>query len=329
MTVEDPRAQILAGVDELQRRLDTALADDTTDAQKITDLTAEIAAARSDDTATAARIADLERQVSALTPRPTLYGFWPGQDAPGGGESWTASLARVSGYLGAPGALRDFPTSATIPKRFAGTRVQASAAQAVVQSYTKVPLPDWLSGRAGDALAAYLDTVPPGVDYYFDLHHEPYPELTTAQIAAMWATTLPRLPKKPNLHPTMIAMRHDLTAKRWSDDAVVDGIEVLAWDAYLTRSNPTLAETFEPVQAVSDRLGVGFGVAETAKAKGLTLGGMTEDATASALVNHLRSGLPKNTRFVTWFETNKIESNGAIGDWRMRQYPAAVAAWRA
>lgn len=266
------------------------------------------------------RLAELERLRTA-------WGFWPGPAELGGESSWEQNFARVSASHGRPEAIRDFPPGSTIPINFAGSRVEMTGATTIIQSYSKVPYDAWISGTAPMQLASLLGKIPGDRQFYYCLNHESQSKrdkLTPLQIRKLWDTVLPQLPSAPNLHPTLIPMEYDIRSGRWSDECVADGIECIAWDAYLGPWTKTPEQTFEPCLEVSARNGATFAVAEVSKVKGYAIPGFTEEETATLLVGYLQNVLSRehNAQFITWFESNKSD-----GNWLLTQYATALQLW--
>ena len=94
-------------------------------------------------------------------------------------------------------------------------------------------------------------------------------------------------------------------------DYVSRGLEVLAWDSYLTGTTKTLENVIEKPKSVSDSFGLGFAIGETAVAQGYNLPNRDHAQTVADLAAALKSRAPKvKAQFVTWFESNKTTATG-------------------
>ena len=160
--------------------------------------------------------------------------------------------------------------------------------------------------------------------------HEPEDDIeagryTAAQYRAAWEHLIALAPKRTTLRPTLILMGFSLFKKsRVISDYVPKGLDVLAWDSYLTGTTKTTQNVIEKPKSVSDSYGLDFGIAETAVASGYNLTGMDHEQTVHELAASLRTrAKDQGAEFVTWFESNKSD-----GDWRMRPFGSAVGAWK-
>ena len=133
-------------------------------------------------------------------------------------------------------------------------------------------------------------------------------------------------PRRSTLRPTLILMGFSILKKsRVISEYVPRGLDVLAWDSYLTGTTKNFDNVINRPKEISNSYGLGFGIAETAVSTSYSLPGMDHGETVAELSRALRVRTPEvQTQFVTWFESNKGD-----GDWRMRPYAGAVSTWRA
>ena len=198
----------------------------------------------------------------------------------------------------------------------------------VVVSF-KAPPADIIAGKDDAYLSAWFKSIPSTRTVWWSYWHEPEDDIeagryTAAQYRAAWEHLIALAPKRSTLRPTLILMGFSLFKKsRVISSYVPKGLDVLAWDSYLTGTHKTLENVIEKPKSVSDSYGLGFGIAETAVASGYNLSGMDHAQTVRELAHGLRTRAAGAAQFVTWFESNKSD-----GDWRIRPFGSAVSAWR-
>jgi hypothetical protein len=257
----------------------------------------------------------------------TLFGFWAGTDARGAATSARENYVRVRSYMGAPQVYRMFygglPQSS-----FRGSN--ADFGPPVVVSFKAAPS-EVLAGKHDAYLRAWFRSIPSTRKVWWSYWHEPEDDIedgrfTAAQYRAAWEHILTLAPRRTTLRATLILMGFSLLKKsRHVNDYVPRGLDVLAWDSYLTGTTKNFDNVINRPKAVSQSYGLGFAIAETAVAKDCDLPGKTHAQTVAELSRALRVRTPSvRTQFVTWFESNKSD-----GDWRMRPYGGAVSTWRA
>ncbi len=259
--------------------------------------------------------------------RGTLFGFWAGTDTRGANTSARQNFARVRSYMGSPQVYRMFYSG--LPQQsFRGSN--ADYGPPVVVSFKAIPN-EVLSGAYDNYLRSWFRSIPSHRKVWWSYWHEPEDDIedgrfTAAQYRAAWEHILTLAPRRSTLRATMILMGFSLLKKtRQISDYVPRGLDVLAWDSYLTGTTKTIENVINRPKAVSQSYGLGFAIAETAVAKDYNLPGRTHAETVAELSRSLRVRTPSaRTQFVTWFESNKGD-----GDWRMRPYVGAVRTWRA
>ena len=264
-----------------------------------------------------------QKVVSVSVTEPvSLFGFWAGSDAVGGGEGTRANYDRVSGYLGAPQVYRMFfPGSPGT--NFVGSN--ADYGPPVVVSFKFKPQ-EVVTGQWDATMTAWFESIPADREVWWSYFHEPENDIeagsyTFAQYRAAWEHLIALAPKRANLHPTLILMRYSLSlpTKRPIESYVTEGLEVLAWDSYLT-GGLTIQKVVEEPAAVSAKFGLDFAIGETAAKDPAKVNQFVKDLIPAA----------KNAKakFVTWFETDKSGLGVNEADWRMRPHAEAVTTWR-
>ncbi|WP_341229313.1 thrombospondin type 3 repeat-containing protein [Nocardioides salarius] len=255
----------------------------------------------------------------------TLYGFTPGKAYVSSRAGVRNDYDRVSGELGSPDVYRYFHSG--LP----GTSFKGSGADfgpPVVVSFKASPT-EISSGRHDARLRSWFGSIPTDRTVWWSYYHEPEDqiergEFTAAQYRAAWRHLLTLAPERDNLRATMILMQWTLDKpSRSVDDYMVPGLDVLAWDAYLTEWTKTTAGTLDEAAAVSERYGLGYAVAEVSVTSGRTARQDRGQVMAQFIREMVASTRSDGAEFVTWFEINKED-----GDWRMAPYDDAVAAWR-
>lgn len=266
------------------------------------------------------------QQVAPDPGNATLFGFYAGQDVNGGTDNAPTAYARVSTYLGTPQVYRMFYSGAP-PSNFVGSN--ADFGPPVVVSFKLTPA-SVISGSQDSLLNSFFGSIPTNRRVWWSYHHEPEDEIesgayTAVDYRAAWEHIIALAPKRSTLRATLILMTYSLyKPSRNIPDYVPNGLDVLAWDSYLTVNTQTVNGVVNASKAWSDSYGLGYAIAETSVA-GDRYTAATRDSVTTAFVQAL---VPKaqgaNAEFVTWFETNKPD-----GDWRIRPSTNAVAAWNA
>ena len=255
----------------------------------------------------------------------TLFGFFAGGTSIGSRASSRENYDRVSRQLGDPGVYRAFHPG--LP----GTSFRGSSADfgpPVVVSF-KAPPAEVAAGRHDARLRSWFRSIPSDRDVWWSYYHEPEEniergEFTAAQYRAAWRHLLTLAPQRENLRATMILMQWTLDKpSRDVDDYLVPGLDVLAWDAYLTEGTRTTEGTLDEAAKVSARRGLGYAIAEISVTAGRTTRANRGDVMETFVREMIPSTRQDDAEFVTWFEINKED-----GDWRMAPYADAVAAWR-
>ena len=256
----------------------------------------------------------------------TLFGFTPGGTSIGSRATVREDYDRISKKLGTPGVYRYFHTG--LP----GASFKGSGADfgpPVVVSFKASPT-ELVAGKHDSRLRSWFRSIPSNRTVWWSYYHEPEDniergEFTAKQYRAAWRHLLRLAPQRANLRATMILMQWTLDKpSRSVDDYLVPGLDVLAWDAYLTGYTKTTKGTLDQAARVSRRRGLGYAVAEVS-----VTAERTANANRAKVMEKFVSELIPSTRsdgaeFVTWFEVNKDD-----GDWRMAPYDAPVTAWRA
>ncbi len=252
----------------------------------------------------------------------TRFGFWAGNDVVGGNAGARANFDRVKSYLGAPDVYRMFYPGDP------GTNFSSSNADfgpPVVVSFKLRPT-DVTAGKWDARMRTWFNSIPNTRQVWWSYFHEPENDIehgafTAAQYRAAWKHLTNLAPERGNLHPTLTLMRYTLSipTKRTVADYVTSGLEVLAWDSYLTGNLGIKAVVDDPA-AVSRRFGLGFAIGEVSAKDPSKMDKFVRDFIPAAKRN--------KAEFVTWFETNKKGGGANEADWRMRPHSGAVAAWR-
>lgn len=261
------------------------------------------------------------------TPRPprkpgaTRFGFWAGNDV--GAGSARQNYNRVKGYLGAPDVYRMFYPGDPGTK-FVGSN--ADFGPPVVVSFKLKPR-DVTAGKWDARMRTWFNSIPNTRQVWWSYFHEPENDIehgafTAAQYRAAWRHLTALAPKRSNLHPTLTLMRYTLSIPqhRTVSDYVTPGLEVLAWDTYLSSASMTIKQAVDAPAAVSRRFGLGFAIGEVSSNQPARMDQFVRDLIPAAKRN--------KAEFVTWFESNKAGQGVNENDWRMRPHSGAVAAWR-
>ncbi len=264
-----------------------------------------------------------QKVVSVSVTEPvSLFGFWAGSDAVGAGEGTRANYDRVSSYLGAPQVYRMFYPGSP-GTNFVGSN--ADYGPPVVVSFKFKPQ-EVIAGQWDATMTAWFESIPADREVWWSYFHEPENDIeagsyTFAQYRAAWEHLTALAPKRANLHPTLILMRYSLSlpTKRPIESYVTKGLEVLAWDTYLTGSL-TMKHVVEDPAAVSAKFGLDFAIGETAAKDPTRVNQYVKDLIPAAKT--------ARAKFVTWFETDKSGLGVNEADWRMRPHTEAVTAWR-
>ena len=253
-------------------------------------------------------------------PGATLFGFWGGNDVGAGGAR--QNYDRVSGYLGSPDVYRMFYPGSP-GTSFLGSN--ADFGPPVVVSFKFRPQ-EVLAGQHDATMRAWFNSIPSTRQVWWSYFHEPENDIeagaySAAQYRAAWKHLTALAPERSNLHPTLTLMRYTLSipTRRHVADYVTPGLEVLAWDSYLT-GNLTIKSTVDDPAAVSRSFGLKYAVGEVSTNQPTKMDQFVKDFMPAAQRN--------NAQFVTWFESNKSGQGVNEADWRMRPFAAAVATWR-
>jgi hypothetical protein len=255
----------------------------------------------------------------------SLLGFWAGPDSVGATTTARENFLRVSGYLGRPQVYRMYYSG--LPQTPFSTS-DADYGPPVVVSFKASPA-YVMAGTYDAYLRRWFQSIPSTRQVWWSYWHEPEDEIEARrfsawQYRAAWEHILALAPRRSTLRATLILMGYtQFKSSRVIKEYVPRGLDVLAWDSYLTKTTKTTWNVIEKPRAVSTAFGLGFAIAETAVAKGYNMPGMDHAQTVAELCRALLTQAPRiQAQFVTWFESNKLD-----GDWRMRPYSEAITDW--
>lgn len=266
----------------------------------------------------------------------TLYGFWAGSVNPTTPGTARGNYDRVAGYLGAPQVYRMFYPG-MLPSTFKGSN--ADFGPPVVVSF-KAPPAEVIAGKHDARFTAWLLSTPLGRLIWWCYYHEPEDNIedehfTAAEYRAAWEHLLKLaeqvIGKRDTLRPTMILMGYSLVnkARKISDyvgDLPAKGLQVLAWDSYLTPNTKTADGVVEACRKVSESYGLRFGIGETAVDPKYVVAGKSTAQLNLELAQRLRRDAG-GAEFVCWFESFKTEK-GVPVDWRIAPHLPAVTAYK-
>lgn len=265
------------------------------------------------------------------TTRTTKWGYWVPAGTP-------ESDARAA--LGAPQIYRHFP-GAALPGSFVGTRAQTMAPSAII-SFKYSPA-DILAGTYDTQIKAYFNSIPSTSDVWWAYWHEPEDDIengsfTASDFRAAYRRLLSSVvPKKANLHPTMILMEFSLhrsnrPLSNYLDSTIASQLEALTFDAYLASYNDPASVLLGLCRDAANTWGLKWAIAETSVQADVVPLGSGRDAGVNTYVRDMQNWIDAHPSdapmFVTWFEENKNGGGGVETDWRLAPLPTAAASWK-